>query len=322
MKNKLTLESHYSAAKEFIELEFLLLLPCHQISQSNYDFLKHAIKNITNDASTIFSWKGSSNDQTTTHIAESRDAANKIRLVYHNSYRFRVTLTWNNIFCYSKNVWQNENPAGNLTKHVSLKSKWCCLEITWNRGMNAKKNLHGISCGRTQNRLDSNKYINLKDFPIKFWWETGAETSEAHLYLPPRNESKIKMHFCQAIKESIINRNQYTQAGEQLPLYVHRLPILLTFGLISFTIKKEEAKHLLTSMLNQQKTQSRGKKNPEGEITHERKNLLNVIADINAWHFKYPSKSTLRVWVDGSFERYFWRQKLKTSFLWQFSWWG
>jgi hypothetical protein len=131
--------------------------------------------------------------------------------------------------------------------------------------MNAK-NLHGISCGRAENRLDSNKYINLKDFPIKFWWET-SETGETTFLFASKKRIKIKMHFCQAIKESIINRNQYTQASLVFASTSHSSD----FGLISFTIKKEEAKHLLTSMLIQHKMQSEATKPPEGGITHERK---------------------------------------------------
>lgn len=34
------------------------------------------------------------------------------------------------IYFVIQETFGRENPAGNFTKHVSLKLKWCCLEIT------------------------------------------------------------------------------------------------------------------------------------------------------------------------------------------------
>lgn len=119
------------------------------------------------------------------------------------------------------------------------------------------------SCGRAENRLDSNKYINLKDFPIKIWWETNVRLQRdwSIFYIFAfKKRIKIKMHFCQTIKESIINRNQYTQA-EAFSFLV------LLFSIdFSFTMeRKEEVKHLLTSMSIQQKQGGR-----RGEVSREK----------------------------------------------------
>jgi hypothetical protein len=78
----------------------------------------------------------------------------KIRLVYHNSYRFRVTLVHETIyFVIQKAFGKMKNPAGNLTKHVSLKSKWCCLEITLEQKKNKCQKLTWNRLSRAHRKL-------------------------------------------------------------------------------------------------------------------------------------------------------------------------
>lgn len=93
---------------------------------------------------------------------------------------------WNNIhiLLFRKRL-PKQNPAGDLTKHVSLKLKWCCLEITRHKNECQKINVEvGI-------------YKNSKDFPIKMM--------NKKFFICPEKRIKVKcISAARAIKESII----------------------------------------------------------------------------------------------------------------------
>lgn len=176
-------------------------------------------------------------------------------------------------------------------------------EEEWNakNGDADEKETYGI-VSRAQNRLDSNKYIKFKArerFSNKnFWWETDARRQRDwsilfFIYLPPRNASNLKCISAKRSKnQSLIETNTRKLGLSASLCFFSRLIFLSTMG------NKRRSK----TSSNIDSAENGGRRGLEGEITHE--NLLNVIADINAWHSKYPSKSTLHAsvelrWVDG-----------------------
>lgn len=158
---------------------------------------------------------------------------------------------------------------------------------------NECQNLHGISRGRTENRLDSNKYINLK-FSNKNLMrksETSEPTPKTFLFAS-KKRIKIKMHFCQAIKESIINRNQHTQAAS---LVFSSASHSSDFGLISPTIKEEGTNEASSNIEVVSAENAERRKKSRGKNYTREENLFECNRRYKCMTFQISIKLTLRI---------------------------
>lgn len=117
-------------------------------------------------------------------------------------------------------AFRDENPAGNFTKHVSLKLKWCCLKITLEHILafisperkkeGRKKTLNLVQCpSANRNTQVYNK--KFKSFSNKNDEKKAAkrpkpnESTPKFLFASEKHiKIKSKNAFFAAIKESII----------------------------------------------------------------------------------------------------------------------